>query len=171
MSASIVTKSVTIPITLAIIMETSPPTTDDTETSRFELFFVFLLGSMEDMSETVEDMWETVDYPTLTTLSFCVADPTEDDWPPIATEASLSCPVCYEDVPWADTACLAQCHHALCTACLTRLLHTSLPHFRDPTCPLCRAVIQELLFENESTMRSCQTALERGRPTDTNDES
>jgi hypothetical protein len=125
------------------------------ESSNFELFFVFLLGALEEF----EDDNDNAPYQTLTNLSFRVARPDEDEWPPAGTP-TLACPVCYEDVPWSDAACVARCRHALCVSCLIQLLQSSLPQFRDPTCPMCRAVIEDLVFDNETSMRSCQTALE-----------
>jgi Zinc finger, C3HC4 type (RING finger) len=139
-----------------------PMMNESSSSSNFELFFVFLLGALEEFEEDDNDNDHNDDtpYQTLTNLSFRVARPEENEWPDAATSVPLACPVCYEDVPWSNAACVDHCRHALCVSCLIQLLQSSLPQFRDPTCPLCRAVIEDLVFENESSMRSCQTALE-----------
>jgi hypothetical protein len=138
-------------------MENPPDPTEEDESSQFELFFVFLLGALEDSDFVYEEDMDNNEYQTLTSLSFRVARPDEDEWPPAGTP-TLACPVCYEEVPWCHAACIDRCRHALCVSCLVQLLQSSLSRFRDPTCPLCRAVIEDLVFENESSIRMVQTS-------------
>ncbi|KAF8354084.1 hypothetical protein PRIPAC_95707 [Pristionchus pacificus] len=57
---------------------------------------------------------------------------------------SAKCAICYDDLHTKTTVTFDDCHHVFHRSCAVQLLETEIEGREEPTCPLCRTVINKI---------------------------